>query len=164
MVVANWSAMDDPEKSTVVDKVNVTVLPKPVEGRHATTTGIWVMGVPNNLPDKRKKAGLTFLNWALSKESQLEYTKFGAVPVRQDVYTSELAADPKYRWMRAMADSTQYIVESVRIPEGPQITDSIELRLNQAIAGQMSGDDALDNMAKEIFAVLQKAGYKTKLG
>jgi multiple sugar transport system substrate-binding protein len=163
MVVANWSAMDNPEKSTVVNKVNVIPLPKPAEGRHATTTGIWVMSIPKNMVDKRKKAALTFLQWALTKESQIEYTKFGAVPVRQDVYTSELASDPKYRWMKAMGDSTQYIVESIRIPEGPQITDSMELHLNEAVAGLKTGDEALKLMANEILAVLQKAGYKTSM-
>ena len=164
MVVASFPTMDDPAKSTVVNKVNVCVLPKPVDGKVSTTSGIWVMGIPNNMADKRKKAGLTFLKWALTKDAQMEYTKFGAIPVRQDVFSSELAQQPQYRWMKAMADSTPFIAENVRIPEGPQITDSIELRFNQAVAGQLKGDEALDNMAKEIFAVLQKAGYKTKLG
>jgi multiple sugar transport system substrate-binding protein len=121
------------------------------------------MSIPNNLPDSRKKAALTFLKWALTKEAQIEYTKFGAIPVRQDVFASELAEQPQYRWMKAMAASTPHIHENVRIPEGPQITDAIELRLNQVLAGQMSGDEALNTLAKEIYAVLQKAGYKTKL-
>jgi multiple sugar transport system substrate-binding protein len=163
MVVAAWPSMDDPEKSLVVDKVNVTVVPKPADGEHATTSGIWVMGIPQNLPDARKQAGLTFLKWALTKDAQMEYTKFGAVPVRQDVYESDLGEDPKFRWMKAMAASTPYIRASIRIPEGPQILESTELRLNQAVAGQMSAEEALDTMAKEIFDVMQKAGYKTAM-
>ncbi len=161
MVVAAWPGVDDPEKSLVVDKVNVTVVPKPADGQHATTSGIWVMGIPQNLADDRKKAGLTFLKWALSKEAQMEYTRFGAVPVRQDVYESELAEDPKFRWMKAMAASTPYIRSSIRVPEGPQILESTELRLNQAVAGQMGAEEALDTMAKEIVEIMQKAGYKT---
>ncbi len=164
MVVASFPSMDDVQKSTVVNKVNVCLLPKPAGGKNAPTSGIWVMGIPNNMADKRKKAGLTFLKWALTKDAQMEYTKFGAIPVRQDVFSSELAQQPAYRWMKAMADSTPFIAENVRIPEGPQITDSIELRFNQAVAGQLKGDEALNNMAKEIYDVLQKAGYKTKLG
>lgn len=159
MVVAAWPNMDNPEKSLVVDKVNVTVIPKPASGQHATTSGIWVMGVPKNLPDKRKQAGLTFLKWALTKEAQMEYTKFGAVPVRLDVYESELGDSPEFRWMKAMAASTPAIRSSIRIPEGPQILESTELRLNQAVAGQLSADEALDNMAQEISEIIQKAGY-----
>lgn len=161
MVVAAWPNMDDPEKSLVVDKVNVTVIPKPADGQHATTSGIWVMGIPKNLPDQRKKAGLTFLKWALTQEAQMEYTKFGAVPVRQDVYESELGEDPKFRWMKAMAASTPAIRSSIRIPEGPQILESTELRLNEAVAGQLSAEEALDTMAQETFDIMQKAGYQT---
>ncbi len=164
MVVANAATMDNPEKSTVVNKVGYTVTPKAADGVHSPASGIWVMGIPKNLPDKRRRAGLTFLKWALTKEAQIEYTKFGAVPVRQDVYTSELANQPQYRWMKAMADSTPFIGENIRIPEGPQITERIELRVNEAIAGQITGDQALDRMAQEIYDILQKAGYKTKLG
>jgi multiple sugar transport system substrate-binding protein len=161
MVVAAWPDMDDPEKSLVVDKIDVTVIPKPVDGTHATTSGIWVMGIPQNLPDARKQAGLTFLKWALTKDAQMEYTKFGAVPVRQDVYESELGEERGFRWMKAMAASTPHIRSSIRIPEGPQILESTELRLNQAVAGQLSADEALDTMAQEIFDIMQKAGYKT---
>jgi multiple sugar transport system substrate-binding protein len=122
------------------------------------------MGIPRNLPSKRQKAGLTFLKWALSKEAQMEYTRFGAIPVRQDVYDSELANEPRFRWMKAMAESTPYITENIRVPEGPQITESIELHVNEAISGQLSGDEACDKMAADIFAILEKAGYKTKIG
>ncbi len=163
MVVANFPSMDNVEKSTVVNKVEVTVTPKAEGGKPGPTSGIWVMGIPNNMPDKRKKAALTFLKWALTKEAQIEYTKFGAVPVRQDVFASDLANEPAYRWMKAMAASTPFIAENVRIPEGTQITDVIELRFNQAVAGQLKSDEAVDTMAKEIYAILQKAGYKTSL-
>jgi multiple sugar transport system substrate-binding protein len=163
MVVANWASMDNPEKSLVVDKVDVIPMPAATPGKHATTTGIWVMGVPVNLPDERKQAGLTFLKWALTKEAQLEYTKFGAVPVRQDVYTSELANDHKYRWMKAMADSTSYIIESIRIPEGPQVTEVLELTLNQIIAKQIEPHQGMTDCAKQVVDILTKAGYQSKL-
>jgi len=163
MVVANWASMDNPEKSAVVDKMEVTPMPAAVPGKRATTSGIWVMGIPVNLPDERKDAGLTFLKWALTKEAQMEYTKFGAVPVRQDVYTSELTQDKKYRWMKPMADSTPYIIQSVRIPEGPQVVEVMELFLNQAIAKQVDPHSGLDAAAQQIVDILTKAGYKTGL-
>lgn len=163
MVVANFPSIDAPDKSTVVGKVNTTVMPRPADGMNASTSGIWVMSIPANLPDNRKKAGLTFLNWALTKEAQTQYTQFGAIPVRQDVFASDLANQPQYRWMKAMAASTPYIKENVRIPEGTQVTDIIELRVNQVLAGQLKTAEACDNMAKDIFDVLNKAGYKTKM-
>ncbi len=163
-VIATFPLLDDPQSSAVVNKVNVTVMPRAANGVHATTSGIWVMSIPHNLPDARKKAALTFLQWALTKDAQIQYTKFGAIPVRQDVYKSDLANQPQFRWMKAMAASTSYIHENVRIPEGPQITDSIELHVNQLYAGQMSVDQAADAMAQDIYGILQKGGYPTKRG
>jgi ABC-type glycerol-3-phosphate transport system substrate-binding protein len=122
------------------------------------------MGIPVNLPDERKQAGLTFLKWALTYDAQMEYTKFGAVPVRQDVYASDLGKDHKYRWMGPMADSTKYIVESIRIPEGPQIVEVLELTLNQIIAKQVDPHEGLDKAAAQMVDILSKAGYKTGLG
>jgi len=161
MVTANWASMDNPEKSLVVDKMEVAAMPASVPGKRATTSGIWVMGIPVNLPDERKEAGLTFLKWMLTKEAQVEYTKFGAVPVRQDVYDSDLNQDPKYRWMKAMADSTPHIVQSVRIPEGPQVVEVMELFLNQAIAKQVDPVTGLEAAAAQVAEILTKAGYKS---
>jgi len=161
-VVAIFPSLDNPQSSAVVNKMNVTVLPRPANGVHAPTSGIWVMSIPRNLPDARKKAALVFLQWALSKDAQIQYTKFGAIPVRQDVYTSELANQTEYRWMKAMGNSTRYVRDSPRIPEGIQVTDSIELHVNEAIAGQRTGDQAVDAMAEDLYGILQKAGYPTK--
>ncbi len=164
IVVAAWPNMDNPEKSLVVDKVSTTVIPKPATGGdHATTSGIWVMGIPKNLPDKRKQAGLTFLKWALTFEAQLEYTKFGAVPVRQDVFDSDLGQQREYRWMKSMADSTPYIHPSMKFPESPQILEISELRLNQAVADELDGEEALNIIAEGVFEIMEKAGYPVKM-
>jgi multiple sugar transport system substrate-binding protein len=165
IVAAAWSNMDNPEKSFVVDKVNTVVIPKPAsEGTHATTSGIWVMGIPKNIPDTRKKAALTFLKWATTFDAQLEYTKFGSVPVRQDVFTSDLAQQKEYRWMKAMADSTPFIRPSLKFPEATQVVEVAELRLNQAVVGDIGAEEALDMIADESFAILEKAGYPVKQG
>lgn len=163
IVVAAWANMDNPEKSIVVDKVNTCVIPKPaVGGTHATTSGIWVMGIPKNLPGSRKKAALTFLDWATTLEAQKEYTRFGAVPIRQDVFTSEMAQDKQYRWMKSMADSTPYIKPSIKFPQASQVVEVAELRLNQAIAGDLGGEEALDMIAAETFDIMEEAGYPVK--
>ncbi len=164
MVVAAWPNVDDEEKSLVVDKVNTTVCPRPAEGgKNATTSGIWVMGIPKNLPDSRKTSALTFLKWALTFENQMEYTKFGAVPVRQDVYDSDLGEQRKFRWMKAMAASTPHIYPSMKFPESPQLLESTELRLNQAVAGELEPVEALETMAQEFLDVMEKAGYPVKM-
>jgi multiple sugar transport system substrate-binding protein len=125
-------------------------------------SGIWVMGIPHNLPMERKKAALAFLDWALTKDAQMAYAKAGAIPVRQDVY-DELANDPKLGWwMQAMAKSTPYIKAQPRLKETPQIVEVIDRRTSEAIIDQLSPEDALWEAAQEIHKILVDGGYNVK--
>jgi multiple sugar transport system substrate-binding protein len=162
LVCAAASDFDNPEKSTVVGKVAAVPVPGATAGSNATMSGIWVMGIPNNLPMARKQAALTFLNWALSKDAQLFYAQSGAIPVRQDVYV-EMANDPKVGWwMKAMADSTPFIHAQPRLNETPQIVEVIDRRLKQALISEITPQQALAEGAKEIHKILTTAGYKVK--
>lgn len=153
---------DDPEQSLVGGKIGATVIPKPASGEHATMSGIWVMGIPHNLPDNRKQAALTFLTWALTKDAQMFYTQAGAIPVRQDVY-EELADDPELGWwMKAMADSTPYIRAQPRLAETPQIIEVINRRVVQALLEELSPEDALWEAAQEIQKILEEGDYNVK--
>ncbi|MDA8218798.1 MAG: sugar ABC transporter substrate-binding protein [Dehalococcoidales bacterium] len=161
MVCAAFPDMDNVEKSKIVDKVEYTVVPKPAGGKNAPAMGIWVMGVPKAIDISQKKYALDFLKWATTKEAQLEYQKFGAIPVRQDVYESELANDRKYRYMKAMAKSTPFISPSPRMAEAPKVQEAMSLRLNQAVIGQLKPQEALDTLADDIYKIVSAAGYKT---
>ena len=162
LVCAAAADFDNPEKSKVVGKVGAVPVPGATVGSNATVTGIWVMSVPHNLPDNRKKSALAFLNWAMTKDAQTLYAQSGAIPVRQDVY-QELGNDPKLGWwMKAMADSTPYIHTPPRLPETPQIIEVLDRNLKQALISEITPEQALQNMAKEIHKILTDGGYKVK--
>jgi len=153
---------DNPEKSTVIGKVAAVPVPGSAAGMNATMSGIWVMGIPHNLPDERKQAALAFLSWAMTKDAQLFYAQSGAIPVRQDVY-EEMANDPKRGWwMKAMADSTPFIHAQPRLAETPQIIEVLDRRLKQALISEITPEQALSEGAKEIYKILSDAGYKVK--
>jgi len=153
---------DNPEKSIVVGNVGAAPVPGKEPGMNATMSGIWVMSIPHNLPEERKIAALTFLNWALSKDAQLLYTQAGAIPVRQDVY-EEMANDPELGWwMKAMADSTPYIHAQPRLAETPQIIEVLDRRLKQALISEITPEEALLEGAREIHRILTDAGYNVK--
>lgn len=160
-VCAAFPDMDNPEKSKIVDKIEYTMVPKPAGGKNAPAMGIWVMGIPKATDMPQKKVALEFLNWATTKESQMEYQKFGAIPVRQDVYESELANDKKFRYMKAMAKSTPFISPSPRMAEAPKVQEAMSLRINQALIGQLKPQEALDTLADDIYKIVSAAGYKT---
>ena len=149
----------NPDTSSVVGKVGAVVTPGPTADTRAPTSGIWVMGIPHNVPDARKMAAAKFLEWAMTKDAEMAYAKAGGVPVRQDVY-EELAKDPAYGWwMQAVADSTPYIHAQVRIKETPQILAVIDRVLGQAVIKKMTAEQALQQAATDIQQIMVKGGY-----
>jgi multiple sugar transport system substrate-binding protein len=162
LVIAAWSQMDDPSKSAVVGKINAARVPGSANGKPAPVLGHWLGGIPKNVPKPRQAAAVTFLNWFQTRGSQIKYLEAGSPPVRQDVLSDEvLWKDPKNRWMAAMADSSKYVRTMWSVPEGAQIGDVLELRLNQAVIGELTSDKALNMIADETHAIMQRAGYKT---
>ena len=98
MVAAAWPNMDNPERSRVVGKVNVALIPRPADGVFATPIGNWVSGIPKNIPIERKRAALAFMKWFLTFEAQYKFAEFGGIPpVRMDVFDSDLATRPQFR-------------------------------------------------------------------
>jgi len=159
MVGAAAPNFQDPEKSVVVDKMGAAVVPGLTADNRATMSGIWVMGIPHNLPTERQQAALTFLKWALTKDAQVYYAQSGAIPVRQDVY-EELADDPDLGWwMKAMGDSTPYIKPQPRLPETPQIIEVVDRRLGQILIEELTVEEGLAEAAQEIYDILVEGGY-----
>jgi len=162
LVIAAWAQLDDPTKSAVVGKLNAARVPGSAKGKPAPVLGHWLGGIPKNVPADRQRAALAFLNWFQTRDAQMKYLAAGAPPVRQDVLSDQnLAREPKNRWMKAMADSSDYVNLMWSVPEGSQIGDVLELRLNQAVIGEMTSAQALNAIADECHAIMQRAGYKT---
>jgi multiple sugar transport system substrate-binding protein len=162
IVIAAWAQMEDPQRSAVVGKMNVARVPHAAGHRPAPTLGHWLAGIPKNVPRERQQAALAFLDWFQKRDSQVAYLDGGSPPVRQDVLSDPtLGAQPRNRWMRAMADSSEFARRMWAIPEGAQIVSVLELRLNQAITGEMQTAPALNAMADEIHTIIRNAGYRT---
>lgn len=154
--------MDNPDQSAVTGDIEYTVLPRPVDGEHRANIGELIQGIPHNLPEERQQAALHFLEYLTSFDSQVEFARHGGVPVRSDVYEdSEIADEEEFRYFEASKESEQYLVGFPRIPETIQYTDVLELRINQAISGDLTAEEALETAAEEIYEILDDAGYDT---
>jgi multiple sugar transport system substrate-binding protein len=161
-VIAAWNQLDDPNKSAVVGQFNVAVIPKAPGHEPATTLGHFISGIPKNIPDERKEAAITFLKWFQTYDAQKKYAEVGGVPVRSDVLEDEeLASQEKFRWMRPLAENFAYARVWWDVPEGSELTAILELRVNQAITGELSPAAALNLAAEEMHAIMSQAGYKT---
>ncbi|MBI1777440.1 MAG: extracellular solute-binding protein [Proteobacteria bacterium] len=161
MVIAAWSQMDDPTKSAVVGKIGFAVPPHAPGFKPAPPLGHFVGGIPKNVPRERQLAALAFLKWFQTFDAQKKYAESGSPPVRIDVLRSELSNKPEGRWMKPLADALVYARQMWTVPEGAEIVSVLDLRLNQAVTGELNSVAALNKMAEEIHGIMQKAGYKT---
>lgn len=148
----------DPDQTTLAGEIGATVVPGPAPDQRATMSGIWVMGIPTNLPSERQQAALDFMEWALTKQTQTFYAQSGAIPVRQDVY-EELGQEEEYSWMAAVAESTPYIVAQPRVIGAPEIIDSLTRNVSSAVLGELSPEDAMQRAAEEIQGIMERDGY-----
>jgi multiple sugar transport system substrate-binding protein len=158
MVDAAASNFNDPKVSTVIGKVGAVVTPGLTPDMHAPTSGIWVMGIPHNLPMERKKAALAFLQWSMTQKAETVYAEAGGIVVRNDVYKS-LAQNPKFWWAKAVADSTPYIQPFPRVSASSEIHLLLNDLLRQAVAKQIDPAAMLSQAAQKIHALMTDAGY-----
>jgi multiple sugar transport system substrate-binding protein len=63
--------------------------------------------------------------------------------------------------MRPLAENFAYARVWWDVPEGSELTAILELRVNQAITGELSPAAALNLAADEMHAIMSQAGYKT---
>lgn len=161
VVSAAWSNFDDATKSAVVGKIMAVPVPRPADGKPAALLGNWNMAIPKNIPEAQKKAALAFSRWFLTNGAQRAYAEGGAIPVRDDIFASDLAQNPKYRWMPAYIEMQKYATQELGYAEGAQVEQILGLRLNQALIGEMSSGKALNLAAKEIEETFKKSGRRT---
>ena len=160
-IVGAWAQLDDPNKSAVVGKIEAALIPRGEGGHHASRAGHWIGAIARNVPKERQQAALTFLNWFQTYDHQLAYTRYGAVPVRTDLGNSDLAKDPKFRFLKAQAENSKVARMYAVVPEAPQMASILSLRLNECIIGKAGVAETLNRAAAEVQELMTKGGHKT---
>lgn len=162
MVIAAWAQVDDPTKSAVVGKIEFAVPPHAPGYKPGPGIGHFLGSIPRNVPKERQMAALAFLKWFQTREAQVIYTKAGGPPVRLDVLNDpELNQKQEFRWMKALAEGLLTARVMWTVTEGAQVSAVLDLRLNQAVTGELTSAAALNKSAEEIYDIMRKAGYKT---
>jgi multiple sugar transport system substrate-binding protein len=160
-IVGAWSQLEDPGKSAVVGKFETALIPRGPNGRHASRAGHWIGAVARNVPKDRQQAALAFLTWFQSLERQTAYTRYGAVPVRADMGSTDIARDPNFRFLKAQAENSKVARMYAVVPEAPQINSKLALRLNECVIGKASVVDTLNLGAADVHDLMTRAGRKT---
>ena len=161
VVTAAFASFEDPNKSAIVGKIETAPLPSGAGGARGAVIGNWNAVIPKNASDAQKKAALAFSRWFLTYDAQRAFAQAGGIPNRSDVYTSDLAKEPRLRWMPAYLETMKFARQELGYAEGAQVEQILGLRLNQALIGEMSSGKALNTAAREIEELFKKNGRRT---
>ncbi|HVO89888.1 MAG TPA: extracellular solute-binding protein [Casimicrobiaceae bacterium] len=160
-IVGAWSQLEDPNKSAVVGRIEAALIPRGEGGAHASRAGHWIGAIARNVPRDKQAAALQFLRWFQTLDHQLAYTRYGAVPVRVDLGSSDLARDPRFRFLKAQAENSRVARMYAVVPEAAQMSSILSLRLNECIIGKASVVDTLNRAAAEMQDLMARSGRKT---
>lgn len=163
IVVLAPGLFDNPNESAVVGQVGYAAPPGTADHPSAPGLGHWLAGVPRNTSEEKKRAALEFLTWFQTEQAQRAYAEGGSAPVSRAMLESEMADTEEFRWMSAMAEAIPTARLTFVIPESSQVLAVTELRLNQAIGGQLPLEEALNTAAREIQEIMLGAGYDAPL-
>ena len=106
-------------------------------------------------------SALAFLRWFVTYDAQRAFAENGGIPNRSDVFTSDLAKQPRFRWMPAYLETQKFAQQELGYAEGAQVEQVLGLRLNQALIGEVSSAKALNTAVREIEEIFRKSGRKT---
>lgn len=161
IVVAAQAQMDDPERSAVVGQIEFAPMPTPEGADPHPVFGTWQMGIPQNVSDERKAAAMEFVRYFITEEAQTTYAEMGGIPVHTGVLRGPLSEQDRFRWMQPYATTVESASQVMLYTEGPQVESVIGLRLNQALIGELSAEQALNLAANEIYDIMSASGRQT---
>lgn len=143
-ITFNWMLpqLNDPEKSEVVDKCQVTRVP----GGKGLLGG-WGWAIPNSSPNP--DAAWAFIDWVESFPVAKARALAGGAPAREDVFDDAdvLAAYPHYTEVK------QIVGEAIEFPilsRSPQVVEVLGRVLSEAVTGSKTPQEALDEAATEL--------------
>ena len=161
-VIASFPNFDNPQKSAVVGKMGATMLPRLTpESKPGVAIGSWVFGIPKNASAEGKKGAIAFSRWFLTYKAQYAYAEGGGIPVRKDVFESDLKDKSEFRWMKAYKDEIPYGKQEFGYAESAEITNALNLRLSQALVGELTSAQALNKAADDFVGIFTKSGRRT---
>ena len=158
-VAAAAGGLVDPDASIVTDSIAAAPNPGLTSGDPVTTSGVLVFGIPQNLPPERQQLAAEFLEWFISKDTQMIFAQAGGVPTRTDVY-EELSSDPDFWWAKAVADSAPYIRGQIRLEPTSQIYEVLNRVLGEVLLDQKEPRAALEEAATEIRVIMLDNGFE----
>jgi len=149
---------DDPERSDIVGKWGVTLLPRGTT--YGPCYGGWAVGLPRYA--ENTKAGFLFIEWATTKEMMKEVAlNVSITPARESILLDPECLK-KFPWYEQLVYSLRVGKAYPKVPEISELLDIYNRNVSAAITGGVPVKKALQTMYDEVYEVMDKAGYYKK--
>jgi multiple sugar transport system substrate-binding protein len=146
----------DPKLSKVVGKVDIGGEPAQEGVKPANMTGNWLLGIPEG--SQNADAALDFILWFTAPEQQLRLLMNGNVPPTRTSVMQNADAVAKFPFLPGLLTAAHNAVPRPRTPSYNAVEAIYGQYVAQAIAGQISAEDALKKSNQEIRDVMIKSG------
>ena len=157
----NWPFMyallQDPAQSSVVGKVSIGR--KPMQKTHGGDIGGWSFNVLAGAPNEG--VALDFAKWVQRKKTAETVASVGTTPPRISVMDSKVAESGQ-PW-KAITENLQDGQTVAAIATGDSwlpIETALQTAIQESMLGQKTPQQALDDAAAAIMAILQRNGFK----
>ena len=143
--------LEDPAVSKVAGKIGYARVPSDSDEAFSQLEGLTYL-IPTE--SKRAPEAYRFLEFALSREVQIRQALDGGTSLRKSTYE-----DPRVKrlpYTAAFLGAIAVGKGKPTIPESPQITDAMVLRLSEIIRGQNTPQAGLDLLALDLQSILGK--------
>jgi ABC-type glycerol-3-phosphate transport system substrate-binding protein len=147
-------AMDDPAQSKVVGDIEFADMPKGPTGNRASILGLWTIGVAAK--STKKEAAALFLDYL----TQFEVGKKMAFSGTVSATMSKIYQEPDApRFYPVLGSVLNYVQAPPLIPEAEEWFLSIGTALQEALAGEKTPQQAMDDSVEQVYNILKDAGY-----
>lgn len=145
------------EGTTVTDSVEFIPMPAGPSGKGFGMMGNWLLGIP--AAAENGQAAADFIRWMTEEDTQRLYAENGGIPSRTSVLNDE-GLNEANPYFAALAESLAATPNwRPRTDQWNAVETVIGTNLNAAVAGQMTGEEAMNAAAEEIRTIMEEAGY-----
>jgi len=162
---AGWSAFfNDPENSSVAGDVGLVRAPMGSAGVRTGWSGSHSFSITETCDNM--EAAVSFVTFLTDHDRQMVEARNGLLPTRTQVWEdarAEFAADGRDFMVEVFDTYSASMAEDAftppLIPEWIEVSNVIWPRLQAAIVGDMTSQEALDAAAREASVIMEDAGY-----
>ena len=147
-------SMDDPAQSRMVDQIEFAEMPRGPSGERASILGLWTIGIAER--SSRKEAAAAFLNYLAQPDVAKKMAFSGTVsPTMPQIYQAPDAP----RYYEVIGKVLNYVHVPPLIPESEEWFLSIGTALQEALSGEKTPQQAMDDSVRQVDTLLRQAGY-----